>query len=105
MIMENNTGSEPLLYKELPKAQRKELQNEYFKTPEAKKMNRLFIIVAVIIAVVMVAGAVIGVMTGHDLFFGTVPVFFICIWPAVISQQKYEKWLEAEKNIITKRKN
>ena len=94
--MENNTGNEPLLFKELPKEQRKALQKEYFKTAEAKKMNRTFIIVAVIFAVVVIAGAVIAVITKHDSFFGTFPTFLICIWPAIISQQKFEKWLVDE---------
>ncbi|MCL1918000.1 MAG: hypothetical protein FWG14_06755 [Peptococcaceae bacterium] len=96
-------ATESTIFKELPKEQRKALQKEYFKTAEAKKMNRTFIIVAIIFAVVVIAGAVIGVLTGYDGFFGTFPALFICIWPAMISQQKFEKWLEVEKNIVMKR--
>ena len=101
--MENNTVNGPLLFKELPKEQRKALQKEYSKTAEAKKMNRTFIIVAVIFAAVVIAGAVIGVLTGHEGFFGTFPAFLICIWPAIIGQQKFEKWLETEKSIVMKK--
>jgi len=54
--MENSAGNEPLLFKELPKEQRKALPKEYFKTAEAKKMNRTFIIVAVIFAVEVACG-------------------------------------------------
>jgi len=103
-MKENNISNEPLLFKELPKEQRKALQKEYFKTAAAKKMNRTFIIVAVILAVVVIAGAIIGVLTGHEAFFGTFPTFLIVIYPAIISQNKFEKWLAAEKNIVMKRK-
>ena len=102
--MENNAGDELLFYKELPKEKRKALRKEYFKTSEAKKMNRTFIIVAVIFAVVVIAGAVIAAITKRDSFYGTFPIYLLCVWPAVISQQKFEKWLAAEKNIAMKRK-
>ena len=96
--------SEPLIFRELPKEQRKALQKEYFGTAEAKKMNKQFIIIAVIFAALVITGAIIGILTNHESFFATFPTFFICIWPAIISQQKFEKWLEAEKNIVMKRK-
>ena len=101
--MENMTASGLQFFRELPKEQRKALQTEYFKSPEARKSSRTFIIVAVIFAVVVIAFAVIGVLTKHDSLFATFPAFLICIWPAVISQQKFEKWLETEKNITMRR--
>jgi len=101
MIDSNN---ETLLFKELPKEQRKALQKEFSETAESKKMNRVLIIVAVIFAVLVIASAIIGIYTNHEGFFVTFPTFFICVWPAMISQQKFEKWLAAEKNIVMKRK-
>lgn len=100
---EYSANNEPLIFRELPKEQRKELQKEFFKTPEAKKMNKTFIIVAVIFAVVIIAAAIIGILTGRDGFFTTFPTFLICIWPAILSQQKFEKWLANEKGVIMKR--
>jgi len=67
-------------------------------------MSRIIIIIAVIFAVVLVVNAIIGVITGQEWLYAVAPVFLICILPAAISQQKFEKWLEAEKNIITKKK-
>ena len=101
MIDSNN---ETLLFKELPKEQRKALQKEFSETAESKKMNRVLIIVAVIFAVLVIVSAIIGLYTNHEGFFVTFPTFFICVWPAMISQQKFEKWLAAEKNIVMKRK-
>ena len=99
--MEDNAiGNQPQLFKELPKEQRKALQKEYNQTAEAKKANKTFTIIAIIFAVVVITCAVIGLLTDNDGFFGTFPVFIICIWPAIISQQKFEKWLAAEKNIV-----
>lgn len=72
-------------------------------TAESKKINRTLIIVVVIFAALVIAGAVIGIMTDHEGFFAVSPTFFICIWPAIISQQKFEKWLAEEKNIVMKR--
>ena len=99
----NNIGNEPILFKELPKEQRKALQKEFNQTAEAKKESRVLIIVAVIFALIAVAGAVATIFTNHDFYF-TFPIVFIVILPSVISQQKFEKWLEAEKNIVMKRK-
>jgi Ni/Fe-hydrogenase subunit HybB-like protein len=101
---EINTGNEPLIFKELPKEQRKALQKEFSQTAESKKMSKIIIIVAVILAVVVIAGAIIAVTTGHEGFYGAVPVYIFCAWPAIISQQKFEKWLAVEKNIVMKRK-
>ena len=100
----NGNGNSPLVYKELSKEQKKALQKEFGKTDESKKMGRIILIVAIIFAVVVIAGAVIGVKTGHGEFFATFPTFFICVLPAAISQQKFEKWLAKEKNIVMKRK-
>ena len=102
--MEDNPGNEPLVFKELPKEQRKALQKEYSKTDEAKKINRALIIVAVIFAVVVIAIAVISIVTKDGSFSVAYPSFLICILPAVMQQQKFEKWLEAEKNIIVRKK-
>ena len=102
--MDTMNSNEPLVFNELPKEQRKALQKEFAQTAEWKKTNRTLIIVAVIVGAVMIAGAIIGVKTGHEGFFATFPTFFICIWPAIISQQKFEKWLADEKGIVTKRK-
>ena len=102
--MENiHTNNEPLIFKELPKEQRKALQKEYAQTAEAKKLNRIFIIVAVLFAAIVIAGAVYSLLTDHDYPFATFPTFIICIFPAVISQNKFEKWLLDEKTILVKR--
>jgi len=102
--MEDNPGNEPLVFKELPKEQQKALHKEYAKTDEAKKMKRLFITLAVIFAAVVIAIAVISIVTKNGSFSVAYPTFLVCIWPAVIQQQKFEKWLAAEKNIIVRKK-
>ena len=96
-------NQEPLVFKNLPKEQRKALQKEFSQTAEAKKMNRALIFVAIIFGAVVIAGAIIGLLTDHEGFFATFPTVLICILPAVISQNKFEKWLKAEKNIAMKR--
>jgi len=102
--MDTMNNQEPLIFKELPKEQRKALQKEFAQTAESKKTSRVLIAIAVIFAVVVIAGAIIGLRTGHDGYYVTFPSFFICVWPAIISQQKFEKWLAAEKNIVMKKK-
>ena len=94
----------PLIFRELPKEQRKALQKEFSQTAEAKKVNRTIIIVAVIFGVLMIAGAIAGLLLHYTYYYTPVPTFFIVIWPAAVSQQKFEKWLMAEKNIAMKRK-
>jgi len=101
---EMSTVSGPLVFRELPKEQRKALQKEFNQTPEAKKMNRSILIVVVLFAVVMIAGAAVAVTAGHESFFTSFPVFLVCLLPAVLSQKKFEKWLMAEKNILIKKK-
>ena len=100
--MDNN---KPLIFKELTKEQRKALQKEYSATAEAKKMNKTLTIVAVIIGAIVITSAIIGLLTKHESFFTTFPAVIICIWPAFISQSKFEKWLASEKNVIMKQKN
>ena len=95
--------NEPLFYNELPKEKRKELQKEFSKTAEAKKTSRVLIIVVSIFAAIMIAGAIIGVVTGNEGYFVTFPIFLVCILPAVISQQKFEKWLMEEQNTFMKK--
>ena len=102
---EINVNNEPLIFKELPKEQRKALQKEYSKTAESKKMNKTLTIVAVITGAIVITSAIIGLLTKHESFFVTFPVFFFCIYPAVINQNNFEKWLTSEKNIVMKRKN
>ena len=97
------SNNEPLFFYELPKDQRKELQKEFSKTADAKKTNRVLIIVAVIFAVAVVASVIIGIITGHEGYFATTPFFLVCILPAVVTQQKLEKWLLEEKNIHMKK--
>ena len=99
--MDNN---KPLIFKELPKEQRKALQKEYYATAEARKMNKTLTAVAVIIGAVVIVSAVIGLLTSHESFFATFPAVIICILPAIISQNKFEKWLAFEKNIVMKQK-
>ena len=100
--IKRNSG--PLVFKELPKEQQKALQKEYYATAEAKKMNKTLTIVVVIIGVTVIASAIIGLLTSHQSFFAPFPAVIICIWPAIISQNKFEKWLASEKNIAMKRK-
>ena len=99
-----DANNEPLIFKELPKEQRKALQKEYAQTAEAKKLNRTSIIVAVIFAAIVIASAVHSMLTDHRSLFTTFPTFIICIYPAILNQNKFEKWLADEKNILVKRK-
>ena len=100
----NEINSNPLLFKELPKEQRKALQKEYSATTEAKKINKTLMVVAVVIGAIVSASAVIGLLTNHQSFFAPFPAVLFCIWPAIISQNKFEKWLATEKNIEMKQK-
>ena len=104
-MSEGNVSSNPLIFKELPKEQRKALQKEYSTTAEAKKMNKTLTIAAIIIGAIVIASTIIGLSTNHESFFATFPTAIICIWPAIISQNKFEKWLMLEKNIVMKQKN
>jgi len=101
---EMQTTNEPRLFKELPKEQRKALQKEFNQTPEAKKMNRTIMIVAIVFAVLAIAWATVVITSRHESSYSTFPVFLVCIWPAIISQNKFEKWLETEKNIFMRRR-
>ena len=103
-MSEINADNNPSVFKELPKEQRKALQTEYNATTEAKKMNKTLTIVAVIIGVIVIVSAIIGLLTSHQSFFAPFPAVIICIWPAIISQNKFEKWLASEKNIVMKQK-
>jgi len=102
--MEGNPGNEPLVFKELPKEQQKALQKEFSETPEAKRLKRLFITIAIIFTAVVIAIAVISIVTENYSSSVAYPTFLICIFPAVMRQQKFEKWLEAEKNIVVRKK-
>ena len=104
-MSEINADNNPSVFKELPKEQRKALQKEFYATAEAKKMNKTLTTVAIIIGVIIIASAIIGLLTNHQSFFATFPTATICIWPAIISQNKFEKWLASEKNIVMKQKN
>ena len=103
-MSEINADNNPSVFKELPKEQRKALQKEYNATTEAKKLNKTLTIVAVIIGVIVIVSAVIGLLTSHQSFFAPFPAVIICILPAIISQNKFEKWLASEKNIVMKQK-
>ena len=98
----NNIGNEPLLFKDLPKEEQKSLRKEFSQTAEAKKESRALIIVVVIFAAIAVAGAIFTIFTEYNFSF-TFPIVFVVILPSVISQQKFEKWLAAKKNIIMKK--
>jgi len=102
--MDTMNSNEPLVFNELPKEQRKALQKEFAQTAESKKASKAIIIVAVIFAAVVITGAIVGFMTENHGFFTTFPTFFIVILPAILHQQKFEKWLAEEKNIVMKRK-
>ena len=103
-MSESNGSGHPSIFKELPKEQRKALQKEYDATAEAKKMDKTLTIISVIIGVVVIASAVIGLLTKHQSFFVPFPAILICILPVVVRQNKFEKWLMAEKNIVMKQK-
>jgi len=79
------------------------LEKEFSGTAEAKKINKTFVFVAVILAAVAIMGAVIGFLTKHESFFAFSPIVFLCIWPAVLTQSKFENWLATEKNIVMKK--
>ena len=103
-MSEINDSNKPLIFKELTKEQRKALQKEYNAIPEAKKTNKTLTIVAVIIGVIVIVSAIIGLLTSHQSFFTPFPAVILCILPAIISQNKFEKWLMSEKNIVMKQK-
>jgi len=96
-----HANSEPLVFKELPKEQRKALQKEFSQTTAAKKGNKALIIIAVVFAAAALTGTILGLVTGHESYLSAFPAFFLCIIPSVVHQQRFEKWLKEEKNIIT----
>jgi len=100
-MTDSNFNSEPLLFKELPKEQQKALRQEYSKISKA---GRNLIIASVIMGVVMIAIAIIGIYTEDWVITGG--IFPACMIPifAASNEEKFTKWLEAEKNIIMKRK-
>ena len=100
-MTDSNFNPEPLLFKELPKEQQKELRKEFDKT---SKTNKTLIVVTIVMAIVLIASAVLGLFTDHRLFGGTIfPAWIIPIF-IVLNEDKFAKWLEAEKNITMKRK-
>ena len=100
-MSDSNFNSEQVLFKELPKEQQKVLRQEYSKISKA---GRNLIIATVIMAVVMIGIAILGVLTDHKVFSGVIiPVWIVPIF-AASNEEKFAKWLEAEKNIIMKRK-
>ena len=102
MEVQQYPGNEPLLFKDLPKEQRKALQKEFNQTPEGKKSNRNLILITIVIAIVGIAFAVIiTMMTGSSTSYYPTLLFIV---PALISQNKFEKWLLAEKNIVISKK-
>ena len=77
------------------------LRKEFDKT---SKSGRTLIIVSVVMAAVLITSAVMGFFTDHRIFGGTIfPAWIIPIF-IVLNEDKFAKWLEAEKNIIMKRK-
>ena len=103
-MSESNVDNKHIIFKELPKEQRKALQKEYDATAEAKKTNKTLTVSAVIIGVIVIVSAIIGLLTSHQSFFAPFPAVIFCILPAIISQNKFEKWLASEKNIVMKQK-
>jgi len=105
---ENNNAAQeriqdPIVYRELTKEQRKTLSKEYSKTPEAKKLKAVLLIMVSVFAVLVIGFAIMSIFFVHEMYIGMpFPVFF-CIFPAIISQNKYENWLKTQKNIIMKR--
>ena len=104
-MSEISGSNNPSIFKELPKEQRKALQKEYYATAEAKKISKTLTIVAVVIGAIVIASAIIGLLTSHQSFFTPSPAIIFCVIPAAISQNKFEKWLASEKNIVMKQKN
>ena len=94
-------NSEPPVFRELPKERQKALRKEYSKTSKA---GRNIIICSIIIAAAMIAIAVAGIFSEHWVFAGC--VFPAWIFPvfAASEEEKFIKWLKAEKNIVMKRK-
>ena len=104
-MIDNSNNNEVLIFKELPKEQRKALQKEYRGTAEAKTSEKKLVIGGVIFATIAIVIAIISMSMRHAAFTAASPiVLFFCIFPASISQQKFEKWLATEKNIAVKRK-
>ena len=100
-MTDTNFNAEPLVFKELPKEQQKALRDEYSKISKA---GRNLIIATVIMAAAMIGIAILGVLTDHKVFSGVmIPVWIIPIF-AASNEDKFAKWLEAEKNIIYQRK-
>ena len=100
-VDELNVSSEPAVFKELPKEQQRALRKEFDKTTKA---GRNMIIYVVVMAAVLIAVAVCGLLAENWVFTGgAFPMGFFVVLIAV-NEDKFAKWLEAEKNIVLKRK-
>ena len=99
-MSDSNFNSEPLLFKELPKEQQKALRQEYSKISKA---GRNLIIASIIMGAAMIILAIIGLYTEDWIITGG--VFPACMIPifAASNEEKFAKWLKAEKNIIMKK--
>ena len=95
------SDNKPTIFKELPKEQQKALRKEFAKSTKA---DRNLIIVSIVIGVVIIACSVIALLSDHRIFSGT--IFPIWIFPVMIAinEDKFTKWLKAEKDIIMKKK-
>ena len=104
MEEQNSNYIPPVVFRDLPRDQRKALQKEYAATPEGKKMNKTILIVTFIVVGLILALVIISVATNHNTYSGySTPVPMIWLWPAIIYNSNFEKWLLAEKNIVIRR--
>ena len=97
---DSNLSSEPLVFKELTKAQQRALRKEF--TSQTKSGRRL-IIVFIIVAIIAVAIIINGIFTDHRIFLSG--VFPVCYFPVFIAlnEDAFVKWLKSEKNMVIKK--
>ncbi|MCL2163008.1 MAG: hypothetical protein FWH55_01160 [Oscillospiraceae bacterium] len=98
-MTDSSFDSKPSVFKELPKEQQKALRQEFSKISKA---GRDLIIATVIMAAAMIILAIISIYTEDWVISGG--VFPACMIPifAASREDRFAKWLKAEKNIVMK---
>ena len=100
----NENNNEPVRFYDLPKDERKALQKEFFQTEEGKKANRMAIIMVSLFAAITITLFVITLNERQPNSYVYTPTFFICVFPAIITSNKMQKWLLDTKNITMEKK-
>ena len=97
----NVCGNEPVLFKELPKEEQKALRKEFAGTTKADKK---LIIFAVVMGIVTITIAICGLVVENWILSGSIFPGGTIVILVAMNEERFVKWLEAEKNIVTKRK-